>query len=144
MGPKTVSPKGGLPSTTPKAPAGESGLVKSTATKSYSRASSGAKQGAKANTAANEGASAASPKSELNLKFRNISDKVASNGGVKNLSTAERKEIADVLGVSPEKLTSISRNEYRQLIVKFHPDRNPGNEEFASYITQILNNLRAA
>ena len=144
MGPKTVSPKGGLPSTTPKAPAGESGLVKSTAPKTSSGASSGAKQGAKANTAANEGASAASPKSELNLKFRNISDKVASNGGVKNLSTAERKEIADVLGVSPEKLTSISKNEYRQLIVKFHPDRNPGNEEFASYITQILNNLRAA
>lgn len=188
------APKGGTPSTVPKSPAGESGLVKSTTTNTSSRAGSAGESGlvksttaktssntgsagktgstgntsgsstgktggpkantnSKSNTAGSTGktggksenaASSASPNPELNLKFRNISDKLASNGGVKNLSAADKKEIADVLGVTPDKLTKLTKSEYRSLIVKFHPDRNPGNEEFAQYVTQILNNLRTA
>lgn len=176
------APKGGTPSTVPKSPAGESGLVKSTTVNTSSRAGSAGESGlvksttaktssntgsagktagsstgktasggpkAKTNSTGKAGgtsenaASSASPNAELNLKFRNICDKLTSRGGFKNLSAADKKDIADVLGVTPDKLTKLTKSEYKALIVKFHPDTNLGNEEFAQYITQILNNLRA-
>lgn len=164
LGSKTAAgaPKGGVPSAVPKAPASESGLVKSTVSSASSKGAkagaqngtgsagragtqSGAKAGAQngAKTAENAASSAGS-RTNINLKFKNISDKISSNGGVNNLSAVERKEVADVLGVNPEKLTKLTKGEYRQLIVKFHPDKNPDNKEFAIYITQILNNIRFA
>lgn len=99
------------------------------------------------NTGANAGSrtgakGSGSPNSDVNMKFKNISDKLSSTGGLNNLSAAEKKEIADIFGITPDRLSKLTKSEFRQLMVKFHPDKNPGNEEFANYMTQILNCLK--
>ncbi len=165
-----VAPKSSPNPGTPNVPATPSpnpstggGLVKSSPAKSSSGTSTGANSGTRAgakgssrgassnsgtsNTGANAGSRAGtkgsgSPNSDMNMKFKNISDKLSSTGGLNNLSAAEKSEIANIFGVTPDRLSKLTKSEFRQLMVKFHPDKNPGNEEFANYMTQILNCLK--
>ena len=45
---------------------------------------------------------------------------------------------------SVDDIAQMPKTEFRQLLLKFHPDKNPGNEEFCQEVFSMINNLRVA
>jgi DnaJ-domain-containing protein 1 len=45
-----------------------------------------------------------------------------------------------VLGVPPSATAAAIRSAYRKLVLKWHPDKNPGKEKSAAVMTARLNN----
>lgn len=136
---------GGTPAPIPKAPAGNSGLVVRTASSKTSNAgSAGARageNGAKVTGAASETASAAG---NVNLNFvKNIASKLGSSSKISNLTTAEKAQLDQIIGVPIETIAKMPKSEFRSLILKFHPDKNP-DKELAHEIFTIIQNLRSA
>ena len=126
-----VPPKGSAPSSGEVVPA-------------KSSVGSGAKTG---NTggAANVGntGNAANAASQMLNDAKDIAAKVASRGGLNNLTQAEKTRLAELLEITPDKLSNLSKTEYRKLILKFHPDRNLNNLEFANEMSAIINILNS-
>lgn len=110
------------------------GIVKSAGNAS---ASSGGK------TAANATASAASQNTSVLSTVNNLCSKVQ-NGGISALSDAEQKQLSQILGKSVDELKTLGTKDgkslYRELALKFHPDRNSG-DEVAQAIFQLLGHL---
>ena len=75
---------------------------------------------------------------------KDIAAKVSRRGGLRNLNQAERTRLAELLEITPEKLANLSKADYKKLILKFHPDKNPNNLEFAKEMSAIINSLRSA
>jgi hypothetical protein len=50
----------------------------------------------------------------------------------------------DILGVTPESTDKEVKTKYRELIKKYHPDANTGNEEYATEMTAKINAAYAA
>lgn len=61
------------------------------------------------------------------------------NTGLKNLTSQESSKLANILGITPEKLANLSKKECIELIKKFHPDRC--RLEYANDLTGILNKM---
>ena len=139
--PKTT---GGTPAPVPKSPTGQSGLVrvKSTNTGNSGNTGNTGRTGSTNNSGntANTGAAGTSAQN-LNIA-KDISSKISASGGLNNLSQAEKTKLAEMLGITPEKLTNLSKADYKKLILKFHPDRYTGNAEFATLMIKILNHLK--
>lgn len=64
-----------------------------------------------------------------------LDKQVSTNRG---LSSYDYMELASVLDIKDVDLEQANGKEIRKLIIKFHPDRNPG-DKYATTITQILN-----
>lgn len=71
-------------------------------------------------------------------KFVNfVNSKVA---GGSSMSESEMKDFAKLTGFSYEQIANMDRNTYRQLCIKYHPDRNPNNP-LAEKIFEIIQNI---
>ena len=73
--------------------------------------------------------------------FKAIADKV-NNRGIASLSNTELKQLADVLEMPVDALKKMSKANYRKLSIKFHPDKNSGDET-ATQIFQMLSRIYA-
>lgn len=73
--------------------------------------------------------------------FKAIAEKVKSRG-ISSLSSTELKQLADVLEMPVDALKKMSKVNYRKLSVKFHPDKNSGDET-ATQIFQMLSKIYA-
>ena len=73
-----------------------------------------------------------------------MSSKIANRGGLSNLSSAEKSQLSNLIGKSVDDIAQMPKTEFRQLLLKFHPDKNPGNEEFCQEVFSMINNLRVA
>ncbi|MBS4760339.1 MAG: DnaJ domain-containing protein [Clostridium sp.] len=73
--------------------------------------------------------------------FKSIADKVNSRG-ISSLNSTELKQLADVLEMPVDALRKMSKVNYRKLSVKFHPDKNSGDET-ATQIFQMLSKIYA-
>ena len=82
--------------------------------------------------------------SQMLKDAKDIAAKVSRRGGLRNLNQAERTRLAELLEITPEKLANLSKADYKKLILKFHPDKNPNNLEFAKEMSAIINSLRSA
>lgn len=71
-------------------------------------------------------------------KFVNYLNNKVSGG--KGLSEAEMRDFAKLTGFSYEQIATIDKQTYRQLCLKYHPDRNPNNP-LAERIFEIIQNL---
>ena len=164
-----AAPKSAPSSGTPNVPAAPSpkpssggGLVKSSPAKSSSGTGTGTNAGSRAgtkgstggassnsgtsNTGANSGAKAgASSASKVKMdRMNDIGSKIKGESfadRINRLSTAEQTELADAFGITHDQLLNLSKTEYRRLMLKFHPDKNPG-DEYATLLYTIVNNLK--
>ena len=135
---------------------GGAGSTSSAGASASSKGASGSAQGASssAENAGARGASAAedtakaasaSTGSSSNLTFvKSMSSKIANRGGLSNLSSAEKSQLSNLIGKSVDDIAQMPKTEFRQLLLRFHPDRNPGNEEFCQEVFSMINNLRVA
>lgn len=73
--------------------------------------------------------------------FKAIAEKV-NNRGIASLSNTELKQLADVLEMPVDALKKMSKANYRKLSIKFHPDKNSGDET-ATQIFQMLSRIYA-
>ena len=147
---------GGTGSTGGTGATGGTGSTSSAGASASSKGASGSAQGASssAENAGARGASAAedtakaasaSTGSSSNLTFvKSMSSKIANRGGLSNLSSAEKSQLSNLIGKSVDDIAQMPKTEFRQLLLKFHPDKNPGNEEFCQEVFSMINNLRVA
>ncbi|MCM1010866.1 MAG: hypothetical protein NC390_08365 [Fusobacterium sp.] len=113
---------------------------------------SGAQAGASSTTnsagsAANAGAQAAgntAASSTATREFiKDVGSKVASRGGLSNLTVAERNKLSQIIGSDVSKISTMTKSEIRQLALKFHPDKAPeAQKELYQEIFQIIWNIK--
>lgn len=76
----------------------------------------------------------------------NTLEKEATQAPLENISAWEKKSFYERLGVSPSASSDELKKQYRQLSMKYHPDRNPGRadyEEVFKYLSvayEVLSN----
>lgn len=65
-----------------------------------------------------------------------------SSGGFNSLTAAEKQQLAETLGTSVDDLASCSTKDIaKKLVMKFHPDRNPGFEEASKEVSHIISDI---
>ena len=127
--------------------AGASASSKGASGSAQGASSSAENAGARGASAAEDAAKAASSAtgSSSNLTFvKSMSSKIANRGGLSNLSSAEKSQLSNLIGKPVDDIAQMPKSEFRQLLLKFHPDKNPGNEEFCQEVFSMINNLRVA
>lgn len=140
---------GGVPAPVPKSTSSSGGgLVKAGSKNTAGNAGNAGRAGnagnaGRAGNAGNAG-NAANAASQMLKDAKDIAAKVSRRGGLRNLNQAERTRLAELLEITPEKLANLSKADYKKLILKFHPDKNPNNLEFAKEMSAIINSLRSA
>ena len=71
-------------------------------------------------------------------KFINYLNSKATSGI--GLTESEMKDFAKLTGFTYEQIANIDKQTYKQLCLKYHPDRNPNNL-LAERIFEIIQNL---
>ncbi len=134
-GPKTGGTRTGSTGNTQNT--GNTGSAKNT------DASSGPKTDGTRSTGNTSNASSSTGNVSLET-VKHISSKLSGRGGVSNLTSAERSQLQEIIGVPVENIAKMPKSQYRALQLKFHPDKNPNNQEFAQEIFSIISNIRSA
>lgn len=122
-----------------------SAIVKSTAANSAKAGAGNAGAGSTASAGATAGADATANAAGTSTRefIKDIGQKVASRGGLSNLSAAERAKLSEIIGADVSKISTMSKTEIRQLVMKFHPDKAPAEQaELYKEIFQILQNCK--
>ncbi len=136
----TANTEAGLVRTSTNAKAG---LVKITP-----KATTGSSAGTAGNAASSTAGSAASSATNMFQKTEQFLSSIKtrlSSGGVNSLTSAEQQQLAETLGTTVDELASCSTKSIaRKLSVKFHPDKNIGNEEAASQVFHHIQEILAA
>ena len=69
-----------------------------------------------------------------------MAQKLSHKGGYLLLTDKEKSNLAKLLETTEMEINNMSKQEYRRLCIKFHPDKNPGSKEAESSFN-IVNSL---